>query len=218
MALRYCLKCDDIREESRSLQVSGAFFCVTCRKKLMYFGRESGAISSEKIMAEYDALHPFSPREDFTGYFQQYSGGQVNISVLDCEDTLLHDPSNADALRFLSKHYWMLGEAKKANDYMQQLITYHDLGQSDVYHYATLLLTLKAYNKLFAILKQYRFQLPSFYVYHMRALVHLGKQQFRKALPCFYRALQEAEESQVKDSMITVIRQITAYLEREKEK
>ncbi len=212
MSIRYCKKCKEIYEDVQSLCISDKYYCFNCKELLFYFGKEEAVLSVQDVIRDYDMLHPYSPVTDYKGIYKTYDSVFVDQSLLECEDVLGYDPTNKEALIYLSKHAWSKQISDKALDYMKLVYQTHELEPDVFYYYITVLLTNNVYEDVLESLERYKTRLDEFYVVHYRAIACLGLKQVSKALSGFYKSYMLCSEKERKQKIKTVIRRLTTLL------
>ena len=214
MSLRYCLACKKICDDFNALVNNESYQCPTCKKPLIYFGREQASISIESILTEYDALHPYNPVKDFQGVAKDYSNPQTNIGLIECEEILKHDPNNQEALRHLSKHFWAQGLIQKSLDYMNKLNQINSVISDDIIYYVSLLLIQKEYQSITNLVIKYQELITPFLLHHYLAVSYLGLNQFQDALTQFYQAYHSCDDEDRKKKIKKMIRYLNSILDK----
>jgi tetratricopeptide (TPR) repeat protein len=121
--LYFCKKCKEIVDAKKASSRGRHPSCAKCKSYLFYFGRESAKISAESILTVYDESNEFNPlatyeKNVYTDLNKPYSP----TDILECEDMLLHQPENLEALEFLAKHYASSNQLNSAERYALKLI------------------------------------------------------------------------------------------------
>ncbi|MBH37630.1 hypothetical protein CL658_01195 [bacterium] len=214
MSLRYCLSCKKICDKQTTLVSTQVFQCHTCRKPLVYFGREEGSISIESVLADYDALNPYNPIADFKGIIKDYENPQIDMGVIECEEILKHDPDNQESLRYLSKHYWAKGSVEKSLFYMDKINQINSVISEDMGYYINLLIIQKRYQAIITLLSKYQDSIAKFLGYHYYAISYLGLNQFKEALNYFYQAYHSCDDMKRKKKIKKMIRYLSAILDQ----
>lgn len=213
MTTRYCIKCQLIIEDNKSIVRSGKVFCRACQSQLIYFGRESANLSSQELLESYDAAHPFDPIGDYRGVYKNYGSIEDNVGFLECEDILKFDPTNKAALLYISKYHWGQQRFEQALYFLSECHKHHSFNQTDYIYFLQLLVSCKSFKQLIATLNQAKELLPPFIFKHYQAIAYLGLSQHKKALKCFYHSHQLCTEPKRKDKITTMIRRIHSFLD-----
>ena len=213
MSLRYCQKCKETYDDIHSLCVSERYYCLHCNQPLIYFGKEEFVLSIQEVIDSYDLLHPHNPLQDYKGVYKTYDAVSVNQSLLECEDVLAYDPTNKEALIYLSKHAWSKQLADKALEYIQLAYNSHELELHVYYYFVTVLLMNNAYEDVLVSLEHYKARLDEFYIDHYKAIAYLGLKRMNKSLFYFYKSYTFCSEENRKRKIKTVIRRLTTLVE-----
>ena len=214
MSLRYCVSCKTICGQNNTVISEELYRCSTCKKVLIYFGREEASISIDAILAEYDALHPYNPLKDFKGTVKDYENPPTNIAIIECEEILKHDPNNKEALRHLSKHFWAQKNIQKSLDYMNKLNQINSVLSDDIVYYVRLLLIQKEYQSIIDLMKKYEDKITKFLFYHYLAISYLGLNLFNDALTYFYQAYYCCDDEDRKKKIKKMIRYLNSILDK----
>lgn len=123
MTLLYCVKCDESYDDGNTDYDGLGKLCPVCKQVLKYFGRESTRLSPIEIIKEYDAEHEYRPLLDFKGTtFTDRTRVQLDLSIMECEDMLKHDPDNIDAKYHLAIHAMSKGDLKRAQALLEEVV------------------------------------------------------------------------------------------------
>lgn len=121
MKLLLCRQCNDGVFDTQALIKEGRKHCPKCKKPLVYLGREAVKLSSKQEFTAYDKIHTQSPLETYRGIHKKFYHNPASADILECEEMLRLNPTNRDALAYLSKRYKTMKDYKRAKDYLEQL-------------------------------------------------------------------------------------------------
>jgi tetratricopeptide (TPR) repeat protein len=125
MTLLYCVKCAESYDDGNQEYDGIGKLCPVCKDVLKYFGRESTQLSPLEIIKEYDAEHEYRPLEDFKGTtFTDRTRIQLDLSIMECEDMLTHDPDNVDAKYHLAIHAMSKGDLSRAQGLLEDVVSF----------------------------------------------------------------------------------------------
>ena len=123
MKLLYCLQCQKGVYDRDALGDGVATYCPTCKKGLIYLGRENATISPQSKLSEYDAEHMMRDYlAPFKGKTVNYPSYPIDHDVMECEELLRHNPSNTEALFHLGMVYKSRAKLDLATHYFKQII------------------------------------------------------------------------------------------------
>ena len=211
MTQRYCPECKGLFNERESIHQDNHYFCGKCHHQLIYFGREKVTISTLSVLHEYDAMHPYTPVQDYKGDYTNYSSYTPPISLIECEDMLKYDASNKEALVFMSKYYWKLNNITQAIEYMEKHLRLNTPTPNDVTYYISLLLINKQYNNILSFIKKHKDKLDVFYIAHHKAICFLALGNIKKSLLYFYQSHGLCNNHKRKEKIQEIIEQLNAY-------
>lgn len=215
MTLRYCFKCSTTFDESKSLAVNKEYYCYSCKERLIYFGAEQWSLSSDELLASYDAEHVFDPVSDYVGVYKDYQTNTGDIRLLECDDILKHNPTNKEALVYLAKDAFSKGSPKRTI-HLYNKIHYADLEKSDISFYTSFLFSQHEYKELIDFVSQDFLDILEFDKYHYLAIAYMGLHQFEDALQFFYKGYYLCEDGPRKQKLKMLIRRISGYLRAKK--
>jgi tetratricopeptide (TPR) repeat protein len=213
VSIRYCLKCDSIFNDSKSLFLNELYYCVQCNQVLIYFGREVGFVSEKIILDAYDLLHPFQPVKDFKGVYKSYGSVAIDRGVLECEDILKNFPHDRNALFYLSKYYWNLNELKKSWHFFSNLLDNFELESEEAEFYVNYLLYKKEYSTILTFLDVSKTRFNQFFLFHYQGIANLAIGKYKKALLNFYRSLSYCKDTVREKKIKDIIKKLNAYIE-----
>lgn len=128
MKLLLCRQCNDGLFDTKALIKDGRKHCPKCKKPLVYLGREAVRLSTKREFQAYDQVNTKAPLETYEGIHKKFYQNPASSDILECEEMLRINPTNRDALAYLSKRYKSLKDYKRAKDYLEQL---HQVQSSD---------------------------------------------------------------------------------------
>lgn len=209
MITRYCPVCDKVSSVESIIYHRQHTSCFICKKPLIFLGREKVSLSVQEIFDQYDATHDFNPLKDYKGMYKVYGSQESQIRLLECEDVLLHNPENRDALIYISKNFWRKGQFKLAKEYVKRIFSYHSVNQNELVHYITVLFSLKQFKSIIAVINKSKILLDDFYYYHSLAMAYLGLKNRSNALKCFYKTYSLCKDAKRKEKIKQVIKQLS---------
>jgi tetratricopeptide (TPR) repeat protein len=209
MTLFYCKKCKKAVDDKRPQYDGQKKICPTCSQRLYYFGKESVRISPEDVIKEYDKHHEYRPLRDFSGeYYHDESRSLANTTLLECEDMLIHDPTNIKALSHMGTYEMSQGNLERAEYWLEKVIAQEHsepaIYKRLIYVYIHRGRPIKAEQ----LLARFEAQESSLTYLETKGKIDLLKKDYTKALDTFKRALDLCKDEEKKRDILTCISNI----------
>jgi tetratricopeptide (TPR) repeat protein len=219
MRLYYCLKCARIVDRKFVVFRGEDPLCPTCRAGLTHFGREAVTLSPEEVLAKYDKNLPtHAPKDTFTGESKAYSAPDIDVHVLECEDTLRFHPNSEEALLYLGIFYKSQGKLELAYRYLIQLMEAVPTQVEACKHLTGLYLGEEAYDKAIALLKAFVKADPSsVMVWENLSRIHYRLGEFKQAVDYLVVAYEKEEDEERLANLYTVISSLFEMIEKKGE-
>ena len=204
---KYCLHCEKI-QKCTPTHPHNIHYCITCKKGLIYFGRESVKLSSPSILKLYDETHAFNTKKHAKKPIN-YILPQPNMQLLECEDILKHQPDNDMALIFLTTYYWSINNISEASYYMKRLQKYFPKLQKTLTLSIDIHMSKNEYeDALHNLLKLSVVSSEKDLIAYHYGVIYAAQKKFKLALPYFYKANKNTEKKHLQEKT----KQILAYL------
>lgn len=209
MTLLYCVKCDESYNDGNTTYDGIAKLCPVCKGILKYFGRESSLLSPIDIIKEYDLEHVYSPVSDYKGaLFTDRTRIQLDVSVIECEDMLMHDPDNIDAKYHLAIHAMSVGDLGRAQRMLEEVV---EVGPKESDPYKRLVhvyITTEQPREALALVSRFKSDRKSVGYNETMGKIYMLLHDTKKAMTFFVRAYKHCKDDDKKEKIKQVLKRI----------
>jgi predicted Zn-dependent protease len=196
MTLLYCVKCDESYDDGNDVYDGLGKLCPVCRNVLKYFGREKGSLSAIEIIKEYDREHPYSPMQDFRGVsFTDRTRIQLDLSIMECEDMLTHDPDNIDAKYHLAIHAMSKGEYGRAQQLLEDVVAVSPKEAEPYKRLVHIYITTEQPDAALKMVSRFKSDKTSVGYNEIMGKIFMLKQDKKKAMTHFVRAYKACQDN-----------------------
>jgi tetratricopeptide (TPR) repeat protein len=208
MALVFCTKCEKILDD-RSLLPKLNRICPYCRNSLFYFGREEVVLSAQEIIIEYDKTHRFDPIGDLTGKVETvYQKQTLDLDIIECEDSIIHDEDNIDARQYLARLYYSRFEFTKAVTYFLEILKIDSVNTNAISGMADVLICKKDYTKALEYLLKLNKDEMTESMHENLGIVFVHLNKINKGINCFLKAYKLSKSAEKKASLKKLVSQL----------
>ena len=216
MSLLVCSRCNQGIDSQKAIAGNGVYLCPKCKCALSYFGGESVTLSTPLEIEKYDQIHSRDVLSGFLGRKPvSYQNPEINVMILDCLDSLKHNPKNIDALYSLAKLYYAQGDLKRAKEIFQNILEVDSHIYEAHQNLANIYLYLKDYAKAITELEIIKSAEPeNFLVFFNLGIVYYQKKDLELALEYFLASYKKCAVKKVQEKIYDYIFRVSDDLGR----
>ena len=209
MTLLYCVKCDESYDDGNDVYDGLGKLCPVCKNVLKYFGRESSKLSPIEIIKEYDVNHPYAPIMDFKGEtYTDKTRMQLDLSIIECEDMLKHDPENIDAKYHLAIYEMAKGDLKRAQGLLEEIVALSPKESEPYKRLVFVYILLEHPDLALELVSKFKSDHESVWYNETMGKIHMLYRDQKKAMTYFVRAYKHCKDEAKKERIKQVLKRV----------